>query len=170
VLIHIFKVVSFLAFILLLVISLYIWGMGKFLKDLAQGLLKITVFFFIIFCVYKYRTRDDRKMPLEVDYSNQLPNHSFKGYQPSIDSAKWISPSIDSAVSKSFPKGVTPVEIIPTITPVEIIPTITKEEVIKIIRALSEEDDSLARERLKKVLELEPPQLPTLKKIKDSKL
>ena len=135
--------------------------MGKFLKDLAQGLLKITVFFFIIFCVYKYTTRDDRKMPLEVDYSNQLPNHSFKGYQPSIDSAKWISPSIDSAVSKSFPKGVTPVEIIPTIT---------KEEVIKIIRALSEEDDSLARERLKKVLELEPPQLPTLKKIKDSKL
>ena len=135
--------------------------MGKFLKDIAQGLLKITVFFFIIFCVYKYRTRDDRKMPLEVDYSNQLPNHSFKGYQPSIDSAKWISPSIDSAVSKSFPKSVTPVEIIPTIT---------KEEVIKIFRALSEEDDSLARERLKKVLELEPPQLPTLKKIKDSKL
>ena len=135
--------------------------MGKFLKDIAQGLLKITVFFFIIFCVYKYTTRDDRKMPLEVDYSNQLPNHSFKGYQPSIDSAKWISPSIDSAVSKSFPKSVTPVEIIPTTT---------NEEVIEIIRAFREEDDSLARERLKKVLELEPPQLPTLKKIKDSKL
>ena len=100
-------------------------------------------------------------MPLEVDYSNQLPNHSFKGYQPSIDSAKWISPSIDSAVSKSFPKSVTPVEIIPTTT---------NEEVIEIIRAFREEDDSLARERLKKVLELEPPQLPTLKKIKDSKL
>ena len=122
--------------------------MGKFLKDIAQGLLKITVFFFIIFCVYKYRTRDNRKMPLEVDYSNQLPNHSFKGYQPSIDSAKWISPSIDSAVSKSFPKSVTPVEIIPTTT---------NEEVIEIIRAFREEDDSLARERLKKVLELEPP-------------